>query len=121
VLLAHPEAFDLPADQIAEGYVFVAERAWQVLGFAVVLPTAETAGAAAELDGLFVEPGHWRAGIGRQLVAEAARRARAAGCTALDVTASPDAEPFYRRCGFVRTGVVQTRFDLAPRLRLALG
>jgi GNAT superfamily N-acetyltransferase len=117
VLLAHPEAFDLPSVQIAEGHVFVAEREGQVLGFAVLLPGAA---GAAELDGLFVEPGHWRAGIGRRLVAEAARRAQGTGCTALDVTANPGAEAFYRRCGFVRTGAVQTRFDLAPRLRLAV-
>jgi N-acetylglutamate synthase-like GNAT family acetyltransferase len=52
-LLAHPEAIDLPAEQIASGLVRVAERDARIVGF-LVLP--ERVDDACELDGLFVEP-----------------------------------------------------------------
>ena len=62
-LLAEPDAIDLPADQIAEGHVFVWTEAGEVLGFGVVLPREN---GDAELDGLFVEPDAWGLGIGRR-------------------------------------------------------
>ncbi len=53
VLLAHPDAIELPIDQIEAGAVFVAEWNGVVAGFAAVLPRAD---GETELDGLFVEP-----------------------------------------------------------------
>jgi hypothetical protein len=37
-LLAHPDAIELPPEQIAAGSVFVAERNGAVAGFAALLP-----------------------------------------------------------------------------------
>ena len=64
-LAAHPDAIELPAEQIAAGLVRVAEQARVLVGFSVLLQGCED---ACELDGLFVEPDRMRAGIGRRLV-----------------------------------------------------
>jgi GNAT superfamily N-acetyltransferase len=50
-----------------------------------------------------VEPEHRRRGLGKELVARAARAAREAGCTVLHVDYSAEIEPFYRACGFQPT------------------
>src|SRR5881392_1802160 len=65
VLLANPDAIELPPDQIAAGQVFVAERDGAIVGFSAVLPREDP---ETDLDGLFVEPHLWGHGIGRLLV-----------------------------------------------------
>jgi hypothetical protein len=62
LLAAHPDAIELPAEQILTGAVRVAEQDGAIVGFAVLL--APVAGGC-ELDGLFVEPARMRSGIGR--------------------------------------------------------
>lgn len=110
-LLAHPDAIALPAEQIERGDVIVAEQDGRVTGFAAL----EEAGGALELDGLFVEPDHWRQGIGMALVEAAVHRARQRGL-ALMVVANPAALDFYRKCGFLAEGEVATRFGPAIRM-----
>src|SRR3954447_6556587 len=73
-LTAHPDAIELPAEQIRAGHVRVAEDNGVVVGFAVLL---ERSGDACELDGLFVEPDRMRAGVGRRLVNDASRASAA--------------------------------------------
>lgn len=106
-LEAHPDAIELPAEQIDRGQVIVAEVDGRVAGFAAVV--------GGELDGLFVEPDLWRRGIGTALVEEAAHEARRRGLT-LSVTANPGAREFYERCGFSVEGEAQTRFGPALRM-----
>ena len=107
-LLAEPGAIDLPADQIAEGHVFVWETRGAVQGFAVVLTRDD---GAAVLDGLFVDPDHWERGIGRRLADHAFEEARARGCVSLTVVANRRALGFYLKCGFEALGEVETRFS----------
>lgn len=116
-LLAHPDAIELPLEQITGGRAVVAESAGQVLGFAVVLPRED---GDAELDGLFVEPTYWRHGIGRALVEQAERMATAEGAANLWVTANTRALGFYDSCGFVTVGEVATRFRPAPKMRKSI-
>jgi GNAT superfamily N-acetyltransferase len=116
-LLAHPDAIELPLQQITDGRTIVAERIGELLGFAVVLRRED---GDAELDGLFVEPGQWRQGIGRALVEEAERIAVHDGAAHLWVIANTRALDFYGACGFVTVGEVATRFRPAPRMRKAL-
>jgi len=106
-LEAHPDAIHLPAAQIANEDVLVAEIDGGVAGFAAVV--------GGELDGLFVEPELWRNGVGAALVDAAAHEARRRGLT-LTVTANPHALDFYKRCGFTVEGQAQTRFGPAPRM-----
>ena len=77
-------------------------------GFAAVID--------GELDGLFVEPGMWRRGIGAALVDGATHQARRNGFS-LAVTANPAARTFYEKCGFRLEGETDTRFG--PGLRMS--
>jgi GNAT superfamily N-acetyltransferase len=106
-LEAHPDAIHLPPAQIANGQVLVAELDDRVAGFAAVV--------GGELDGLFVDPGLWRRGIGAALVDAATHRARRKGLS-LTVIANPGAREFYESCGFSLEGKAQTRFGPALRM-----
>ncbi len=116
-LLAHPDAIELPIEQITTGRTIVAENAGKLVGFAVVLRRED---GDAELDGLFVEPAQWRHGIGRALVEQAERLATTDGAVSLWVTANTRALEFYGACGFVTVGEVATRFRPAPRMRKSI-
>jgi len=115
-LLANPDVIELPLAHIRAGRVRVAEGDGAALGFSVLLPREDD----AVLDGLFVEPDHWRRGIGRMLVEDAAARARALRLTALEVVANHNALGFYERLGFAVSGMAETPFGPARRLRRGL-
>lgn len=110
-LLAHPDAIELPLEQIEQGAVIVAELDHRAAGFAVVLIGDDH----AELDALFVEPELWRNGIGAALVDVAVHEARREGLAML-VVASPTAREFYEKCGFTVEGEAETRFGTALRM-----
>jgi len=105
---AHPEVIEVPAEQIAEGQVLVAELGGRIAGFAAVI--------AGELDGLFVEPDLWGRGIGTALIEAAAHEARIQGLS-LTVTANSTARLFYEKCGFTLEGERETMFG--PGLRMS--
>src|SRR5262245_41209762 len=116
-LLGNPDAIALPAEQIASGGVFVAERDGVVAGFAAVVPRSD---GGAELDALFVEPHLWKLGIGRCLVDHVADVARVGAAGFLHVIGNPHAEGFYLSCGFTVTGTVETRFGIGLAMRRRL-
>lgn len=111
-LRAHPEVIELPAEQIARGQVLVAETDGEIAGFAVVLGDD----SFAELDGLFVEPAHWRKGFGKALVNESVQLARNRGLSLMTVVAEPGAREFYEKCGFRVEGTAATQFGPALRM-----
>jgi N-acetylglutamate synthase-like GNAT family acetyltransferase len=113
-LVAHPDAIELPAKQIAEGDVFVSERDGAIVGFAALLPRAD---GDTELDGLFVDPATRRCGIGRSLVEHCMQIARAQGAGALCVVGNPHAYDFYSACGFNVVGTTETRFGSGLLMR----
>ena len=114
-LAAHPDAIELPVEEITAGLVRVAEQDGVLAGFAVLLERSE---GACELDGLFVEPDRMRGGVGRRLVEDAERIARERGARRIDVVANPQAVAFYEAVGFRPAGEAQTRFGPAPRMSL---
>jgi N-acetylglutamate synthase-like GNAT family acetyltransferase len=116
-LLAHPDAIELPIEQIESGRTYVAERQGQVVGFSVVLRRPD---GNAELDGLFVEPGFWRQGIGKHLVHAVELLAASEGAESLYVVANPRAEGFYAACDFELIGEQSTRFGAALLMRKRL-
>ena len=120
-LQAHPDAIEIPPEQVRQSCVRVAvDEDDALLGFSVVLPPAEP-DDPAQLDGLFVEPDHMRGGIGRLLVDDAEHRARAAGWPCLAVVANPNALGFYERLGFTAGDLVATRFGPAVPMMLTIG
>jgi ribosomal protein S18 acetylase RimI-like enzyme len=113
-LLAHPDAIELPIDQIAAGVVFVSERNGVIVGFAALLPRPD---GDVELDALFVDPDVRRRGVGRSLVDHCIQIVRTEGSAALCVIANPHAYDFYRACGFDVIGTIETRFGSGLLMR----
>jgi ribosomal protein S18 acetylase RimI-like enzyme len=113
-LLAHPDAIELPIDQIAAGAVFVSERKGVIVGFAALLPRPD---GDVELDGLFVDPGVRRCGVGRSLVDHCVQIVRTQGSIALCVVGNPHAYGFYSACGFNVIGPIETRFGAGLLMR----
>ena len=64
----------------------------------------EFEGRRACLQHLWVEPSAIGRGLGRKLFEMACEAARKEGCDILDLVADPNAEPFYRHMGAVKTG-----------------
>lgn len=114
---AHPDAIDLPLEQLEAGHVIVLEAAGSIRGFATILPRDD---GDAELDALFVEPDTWRRGYGRALIDHAVAMARVRGAAALHVIGNPHAERFYHACGFKSVGTTATRFGPGLLMRLVL-
>jgi GNAT superfamily N-acetyltransferase len=106
-LLAHPDAIQLPVEQIAGGRVFVSEYEGAIVGFAAIEPRAD---GESELDGLFVEPRMQRRGIAKSLIEHCAEIVRKQGSTAIHVVGNPHATEFYSACGFEVIGTTETRF-----------
>jgi len=116
-LLLHPDAIDLPLEQIAAGGVFVLEQDGNIVGFSAILRRDD---GDTELDALFVEPAIQRQGIGRKLIEHCAEMARAAGSSALHVVGNFHAKQFYLSCGFIIVGTFETRFGPGLLMRKTL-
>jgi len=116
-LLAHPEAIELPEEQLERGQVLLAEIDGVVRGFGAIVPRGD---GGVELDALFVDPAHWRQGIGLALLERLMAHARASGVGSMHVVGNPHALRFYLAAGFVVVGEEQTRFGPAPRLQRSL-
>ncbi len=116
-LLRHPDAIDLPLEQIAAGDVFVLEQDGAIAGFSAILPRDD---GDTELDALFVEPSIQRQGIGRRLIEHSAERARSMGSNALHVVGNFHAKRFYLACGFSIVGSFETRFGPGLLMRKTL-
>ena len=110
-LQSMPDVRVVPAEHLP--FMFVAEEAGRILGFATVLAGLE---GSAELEDLFVEPDRWGRGVGRRLAREAERRARALGASSLHVIANGRAGAFYTACGFTILGSATT--ELGPALEM---
>lgn len=116
-LLANPDAIEQPIEQIASGDVFVLELNGKIAGFAALIPKPD---GDTELDGLFVEPGLRRRGVGRLLVEHCAQIALSKGSRNLFVIGNPHAEAFYLSCGFEMGGWTETRFGPGLLMRKRL-
>ena len=81
---------------IVTGNVQVAEQSGEVIGVVEVLSTVLQGIAVL---GIFVDPAHWKKGVGRALFETAIARARTLKVGALMIYASPFAEGFYCRLG----------------------
>ena len=117
-MLAHPDSIHFSSEHISAGRTLVAEVDGSVTGFIAWLPIGD---ATAELEALFVEPSHWRQGVGIELLAAVSNAVTGAGFKNLHVVAAPAALDFYRRAGFVRTGATATQFGPALTMLKAIG
>lgn len=91
--------------------VLLAEEQGQVVGLLSLSfrHTLFHPALSAFIDELVVEQSHRRRGVGRQLVAEAIERCRAAGCCEIEVSterSNEAAQKFYRQHGFSHEAVL---------------
>ncbi|HEX7125946.1 MAG TPA: GNAT family N-acetyltransferase [Thermodesulfobacteriota bacterium] len=100
----------LAADLFLDGVVRVAQQGGEVRGFYALRPGRPRASLAH----LWVCPGHWRRGLGRQLLADALEEARRRGALGLEVESDPHAEAFYLRDGARRVGAVPAPTSTDP-------
>lgn len=91
------------AADIDAGLTFVAERGEDTLVGVVGLHATNLPGLVI-LDRLFVDPAAQRGGIGRRLLATAARTAAAMNASTILVYAHPGAVAFYTRLGAIPVG-----------------
>ena len=106
-----PEWFT--ADQVR-----VAAKAEHIVGFAV-LERSES--REAEVVALFVDPVHWRTGVGRALVDAVVALATQWGKARIWVLANPLALDFYAAAGFVHNRYVDMpNASAVPRLTLEI-
>lgn len=117
VLLAHPDALELPPEALEEGRTRVATAAGgRIVGFATTIAEADV----LVLDDLFVDPAWMGRGVGRALVHDAATTARRLGLASIEVTANDHARGFYEKVGFVTRHAVATRLGRGTLMRLDL-
>ena len=100
---------------IVTGNVQVAEQSGEVIGVVEVLSTVLQGIAVL---GIFVDPAHWKKGVGRALFETAIARARTLKVGALMIYASPFAEGFYSRLGAIRIG--EGPFVYSPEVTLSV-
>ncbi len=117
-LAAHPDDVRLTDDAIEQSRVRVATSGSERTGFAEWSVTSADEG---ELEGLFVEPGSMRRGIGGRLLQDVFALARDAGVRRIAVVAEPHVAVVYERVGFLHEDRVETQFGPALRMGLALG
>jgi len=115
-LLAHPELLELGDRSWGEGRTIVSTEGGTIVGFATTTAAAEH----MELDALFVDPDHRRAGHASRLVAAVVATARHAGVLRIEVSANEHARAFYERAGFEQVGMVDTLDRPVPRMHLRL-
>jgi len=113
--MAHPTALLLSRATIGRAYLRVAEIEGELVGFAELASGAE---GTFEIEGLFVDPAHWRMGIGRILTTDLIDYARTRGADTVYVTANPHALGFYEALGFEAVGSVRTQLGSGTRMRL---
>jgi len=101
---------------IAGGCVQVAHRGSEVVG--VVTVTTTMLQGVALLHVLYVDPVHWKRGVGRALFQAAVIRAKVLKAGALLIYAEPSAEGFYQRMGAAR--ISQGTFYYSPEIVLPL-
>ncbi|WP_426229511.1 GNAT family N-acetyltransferase [Pararhizobium sp. DWP3-4] len=111
-LQALPEAKEVRAEHMP--HAIIAEVDGEIVGFVTVV--FNESAMQAELEDLFVAPEVWRKGIGRQLLAQAERRAAELGARSVHVVAGERARPLYEASGYWFTGTVAT--DFAPAAEL---
>jgi GNAT superfamily N-acetyltransferase len=116
-LLAHPDALVWSDTARLEQRVRVAVCEGLVVGFATTADEDDV----IELDDLFVEPESMRRGIGTDLILDVVETARHRGARRVEVTANDHALDFYTTAGFVRDGVIETRFGPGIRMHLDVG
>jgi ribosomal protein S18 acetylase RimI-like enzyme len=110
----HPESFRKNCLELLSernSFFLVAAEGERLIGFLnfTVRRTCLHSGGSALIDELVIDQEHRGAGVGRDLIEAAVRRARALGCSEVEVnteTVNLRARDFYKKLGFEEIGVL---------------
>ena len=69
----------------------------------------------AELEHMWIRPQHIGAGLGKALFVHVMQRAATLNATAVELSADPNAEGFYKHMGATRIGEVRSEIEGQPR------
>lgn len=110
----------LSPEFIADNEVFVAILDGAIAGCCALAVN----GSLAELEHMWIDPGHMGKGLGRALFERIAQRGADLGFSELELSADPHAESFYERMGAKRIGDVPADMfghaRVLPRMRVDL-
>ncbi|HLR05956.1 MAG TPA: GNAT family N-acetyltransferase, partial [Pyrinomonadaceae bacterium] len=73
-------------------------------------------GSLAEVEHMWIKPEHMGNGVGRALFKQVVARAKSMDARAVELSADPNAEGFYRRMGATRIGEVRSEIEGQPRV-----
>jgi len=114
------EDLTITPDFILKNEVFVAIVNEKIAGCCALVVTD----SLAEIEHMWIKPGHMGSGVGRALFTHARKRAAELKLKVLELSADPNAEGFYARMGATRIGEVRADMDhqsrVLPRMRLEL-
>lgn len=106
----------ISSDFIGNNEVYVAEREGEILGFYALVVRYDK----AELEHMWVAPGHLGTGVGKELFIHAMQKAAGENVSVVEISADPNAEGFYERMGAQRVGEDVSEIDgqkrVLPRL-----
>ena len=114
-LLQSPELLEVDTSLLSCGQVVLAESDGIPIGFASFTLTSSI---EAELDGMFVDPMHWRRGVGRMIFEAVELELGERRIKRVRVVAGSQAVDFYRSVGFSIIGEEKT--PLGPTVPVML-
>ena len=97
----------ISSDFIGNNEVYVAEREGEILGFYALVVRYDK----AELEHMWVAPGHLGTGVGKELFVHAMQKAAGENVSVVEISADPNAEGFYERMGAQRVGEDVSEID----------
>ncbi len=81
-----------------------------------VAVAGEESGSLAEVEHMWIKPEHMGNGVGRALFNQVVARAKSLDARAVELSADPNAEGFYRRMGAKSIGEVRSEIEGQPRV-----
>jgi len=116
-LMEEPAYLRVDSQLVENGHVLVAEIDLVPVGFASFMLAGNE---FAELDGMFVDPPHWRKGVGRLLLTAIERELVSRQASGIRVVAGESAVAFYQMVGFSIIGEEKTPLGLIAPVMLKL-
>lgn len=106
------EDLTITEDFLANNEVYVALIGDKLAGCCALVVN----GSVAELEHMWVKPDYMGSGVGRSLFLKIRDRAAELNLPILELSADPNAEPFYERMGATRIGEVRSKIEGQPRV-----
>ena len=114
------EDLTITPDFITTNEMYVAVASQEIAGCCALVMS----GSLAELEHMWIRPEHMGTGVGRALFNQIMERAKTFDAKAVELSADPNAEGFYKRMGASRIGEVRSEIAgqprVLPRMRFAL-